>query len=539
MRGRHLLIFLFLSTAVIPEPCMSEDEQGLFDRALINGKLASEGFRRCHNYVEGWLKLADIETGLIPRNTKDRYWNIQDAAADNYPFMVLTTSFTDRTMFEGRMKEMLRTEIKLTSRIGALPDTYDFGKKGFSRNKPELSIILFGSSEYIKDGLLPLTEWLGPSLWHERMLAILEDMWKHAPIDTPYGRSVSTNVELNGEMLQVLSRIYWMTGEKKYLEWAIRLGDYYLLNKHHPTRDNRYLRLRDHGCEIVAGLCELYATVHFTMPEKKKAYTKPIHEMLDRILKVGRNEHGLFYNGIDPVAGSQSLPGIADTWGYTFNGFYTVYLIDGTKAYRDATLKALSTINNNYRNYDWETTSEWAPSSADGYADAIESALNLYNREPVSSAAQWINSEIQVMWKKQKPDGVVEGWHCDGNFARTTIMYCLWKTQGVSAHPWREDLVIGAVKEGNTLYLSMTAEKDWEGKLHFDTPRHKTIMKLPIDWPRINQFPEWFTVDPEKRYVLHESSNGKQHTYSGKQLHEGISQSLKAGTARKIRIELK
>ncbi len=25
----------------------------------------------------------------------------------------------------------------------------------------------------------------------------------------------------------------------------------------------------DHGCEIVSGLCELYATVHFAMPGKK------------------------------------------------------------------------------------------------------------------------------------------------------------------------------------------------------------------------------------------------------------------------------
>ena len=54
-------------------------------------------------------------------------------------------------------------------------------------------------------------------------------------------------------------------------------------------------------------------------------------------------------------------------------------------------------------------------------------------------------SEIQVMWSMQdsshRPNtsqwrsyGVIEGWHGDGNFARTTIMYCLWKTQGVTAY---------------------------------------------------------------------------------------------------------
>lgn len=531
MKRRLLIVYFFLAASAVPQICLSANEQGHFDQALINGKLGNEGYRRCQNYVEGWLKLADPETGLIPRNRKDRYWNAKDAAADNYPFMVLTTYFTDRTMFEGRMKEMLATEIKLTSRIGALPDTYEFAKKSFPEDNPDLDSILFGSSEYIKDGLLPLTEWLGQSPWCDRMIAILDDMWNQAPFDTPYGKIVSDNVEENGEMLQTLSRIYWMTGDKKYLEWAIRLGDYYLLDKHHPTRDTRKLRLRDHGCEIVSGLCELYASVNFALPEKKKAYEKPIHEMLDRILEVGRNEHGLFFNTIDPVEGTPVGKGIADTWGYTYNGIYAVYLIDGTQQYRDATLKVLSNLNANYRNYKWEGD------SSDGYADSIESALNLYNRERVASAAEWIDSEIKVMWKKQKADGVIEGWHGDGNFARTTVMYCLWKTQGVSVHPWREDLVVGAVEDDGSLYLSIAADKDWEGKVCFDTPRHKTIMKLPIDWPRINQFPEWFTVAPEKRYVLHASSNEKQQAYSGEQLHEGINLSLRAGVSAKIRIE--
>jgi hypothetical protein len=114
-----------------------------------------------------------------------------------------------------------------------------------------MDTIIFGSSEYVKDGLLPLTEWLGQSPWSERMVAIVDDIWKNAPIETEHGKIVSESHEVNGEMLQALSRIYWMTGEKKYLDWAIRLGDYYLLGKNHPTRDGTKLRLRDHGCEVV------------------------------------------------------------------------------------------------------------------------------------------------------------------------------------------------------------------------------------------------------------------------------------------------
>ncbi len=91
--------------------------------------------------------------------------------------------------------------------------------------------------------------------------------------------------------------------ERAYLDYAVRLGDYYLLGDHHPTRDLRHLRLRDHGCEIVSGLCELYAAAWYAAPDKASAYRAPLHAMLDRILDVARNEHGLFYNVIDPVAG--------------------------------------------------------------------------------------------------------------------------------------------------------------------------------------------------------------------------------------------
>ncbi len=528
MPGRNFLFHTLIIFSFSTFTCASDLDGSLFQTAAENGAAANESFRRCDSFVHGWLKLADPETGLIPRNTKDQFWNAQDSAADNYPFMVLTALFTDRGLFEGRMKDMLETEIRITSRINSLPDTYDFSKKGFQTEEPDLESIIFGSSEYIKDGLLPLTEWLGPSPWSERMISILDEMWKQAPLETPYGNIVSDNVEVNGEMLQVLSRVYWKTGDSKYLEWAMRLGDYYLLDGHHPTRDSESLRLRDHGCEIVSGLCELYATVNFADPAKKREYMEPIHLMLDRILEVGRNEHGLFYDIINPVAGIPVRPSIADTWGYTLNGFYTVYLLDKTETYRTATLKALAALNDNYRNYDWEH------GSSDGYADSIESALNLYNREPVESAASWIDSEMKVMWSKQQEDGVIEGWHGDGNFARTSIMYALWKTQGTSIQPWRQGLVFGASARGRELYLSIRADKKWNGKLLFDVPRHKTIMNLPIDWPRINQFPEWFTVDAGSRYVLDLASGETLGPFTGQQLRDGIELDLKAGEEKRF-----
>jgi hypothetical protein len=498
-----------------PAPLADARREAAFRQAERNARRASEQFFRCRRFVDGWLGQADPTTGLIPRNlTRSRdVWNAQDSAADNYPFMVLTCALVDRELFEGRMRQMLRTETRLTSRIDRLPDTWSFTKQDFQDDEPDLGRIIFGGSEYVKDGLLPLTEWLGPSPWCERMLGIVDDVWKHAPVETPLGNIPSTNVEVNGEMLQALSRIYWMTGDRKYLDYALRLGDYYLLGENHPTRDFTSLRLRDHGCEIVSGLSELYVAVSFADPTKREAYREPIHAMFDRILEVGRNEHGMLANRINPVTGEADAR-FCDTWGYNYNGVYAVSMIDDTEAYRQAVRHVLSNLTEHLTDYHW--------GSADEYADSIEGAINLYNRERVESATEWIDSEIRDMWSVQRPDGVVEGWHGDGNSARTAIMYALWKTQGLTVRPWRSDVRFGAVHHEGALCVSLVADEPWSGKLLFDKPRHKVQMHLPIDYPRINQFPEWFTVEADRQYSVADLGAGSESRFSGEQLRDGI-----------------
>lgn len=514
------------------ERTFTAEQDQILATASKNGPLVNEGFNRCVRFVDAWLEIADSATGLIPRNINDAkskdIWNAKDCAADNYPFMVLTSALLRQDIYKGTMREMLETETRLTSRIGSMPDTYSFSKKGFAVSDTIMSEIIFGSAEYIKDGLIPLTEWLGPSPWSERMISILDDIWKYAPVETPFGKICSDNPEVNGDMLQSLSRIYWTTGDKKYLEWAERLGDYYLLGDNHPTKNFKVLRLRDHGCEVVSGLCELYATVSFADPSKKEAYRAPLYEMLDRILEVGRNEDGLFYNSIDPVKGVPENAGIADNFGYTLNGFYTVYLLDKIEKYREPVLTALGTLNRKYRNYAWEGTSQ------DGYADAIEGALNLYVREPVPSAEEWINSEIKVLWGKQQESGIIEGWHGDGNFARTTIMYCLWKTGGVYLSPWRDDLQLGGVIKDQRLYLTIRSESAWKGNVIFDTKRHSEYMHLPLDWPRINQFPEYFTAEKGKNYTIINGSVKNELNISGDELREGYAVKLKGGKPVKL-----
>ncbi len=515
-----ILLFFYSCSGDKSTIQLSKSDESKIEIAKANGISANEGFVRCENYVNAWLEFSDPESGLIPRNLKDGkdFWNAQDAAADNYPFMVLTSFFTNQKMFDGRMKEMLASEMKLTSRVNSLPDTYSFSKKDFLNEEIDMGKIIFGTSEYIKDGLLPLTEWLGKSPWSDRMLEMLYDMHKEIDVANEVNEKKLGNVskeEVNGELLQTLSRVYWMTGDEMFLDWAIKIGDYYLLGNHHPTRDLEYLRLRDHGCELISGLCELYISTHFARPEQKLKYQKSLYEMLDRILEVGRNEDGMFYNAINPITGKVEHKKIADTWGYTLNGYYGIYLIDNKIEYKEAVLKVFANLHK-YKNYDWER------GSSDGYADAIESALNLYNRIPDPKIADWIDSEIKVMWAIQKQSGIIEGWHGDGNFARTTIMYNLWKSKGLYVKPWRNDLQLGAEQIGDSLLIYLKADKPWKGKLYFDKQRHKENMNLPMDWPRINQFSEWFTTSSEMEYSLIDFDQRSLEIYAGHDLISGI-----------------
>ena len=503
---------------------LQNDGLDAWQRAAIHGRQANEALRRCRKYVDGWLAHADPKTGLIPRNlgSGKHFWNGRDSGADNYAFMVLTCALTDRGMFDGRMLDMLRTETRLTSRIGALPADYDFKKQGFRHEKPDIDRLIFDGSEYVKDGLMPITEWLGRSPWCDRMIAIVDSIVENALFDTPFGRLPSNNVEVNGEMMQVLGRLRFMTGDKKYLDTACRIADYYLLGDHHPTRDFSNLSLDDHACELISGLTEVYAACHALRPDKAKQYRGPVHAMLDRVLEVGADEYGLLYERVDPRSGKVLRDHRTDNWGYNYNAFHTVYLLDRADRYRAATVKAMRNLKAHYMKYPWEG---WG---SDGIADSVEGAINLYNREPdVAGVAEWIDTNMARMLLIQKPDGVIEGWHGDGNYARTAILWVLWKQQGATVQPWRTDVRLGAVRDGDTLYLALQADQPWQGKLIFDQPRHRNVMKMPLDYPRINQFPEWFTAEATGRYAI--DMNGEKQTRQGREMIKGLPLTLRVG----------
>ena len=168
-----LSVFLLIVSCSAPPRF---DEESVI-QAIENGMQANEGYVRSLNFTKAWLTKTDSATGLIPTNLTraSDIWEPHNSAADNYAFMVLTGYLLDRDLYNGQLLDMLKTEQKITSRVKTLPDIYSFSKHGFRDEEMNMGQIIFGTSEYIKDGLIPLTEYIGPSPWQDRMMEMLND----------------------------------------------------------------------------------------------------------------------------------------------------------------------------------------------------------------------------------------------------------------------------------------------------------------------------------------------------------------------------
>ncbi len=118
----------------------------------------------------------------------------------------------------------------------------------------------------------------------------------------------------------------------------------------------------------------------------------------------------------------------------------------------------------------------------------------------------------------------MEGWFLDGNFVRTALMYAQYKTQGLTLVPWSERVRVGAAldRDSGTLYVYLAAQEGWQGKLRFDTPRHRTIWGMPMEYPRVNGAPEWYIVEPESVYLVTNLGTGEVSSFQGQELAEGL-----------------
>jgi hypothetical protein len=489
--------------------------------------------------MRAWLAKADAETRLLPdrlsgpgdtrrAGDRTREYTPHNSGADLYPYLILTAHLTEPDLVEGVMLEMLRNEVRhTTSTAGGVPGSFDFDTRRTGEPR------LFGAGEYAKDGLITVTEYLGRTPWFTRMVDMVADAMERAPIDSRFGKLPASDTELNGDYLQVLPRLAVMTGDDRFLEWGRRIGDAYIeevLPGTHGVPASQWnfathtgdglLRLRDHGNELVVGLVLQYAIEHARQTPRATTWRPAIARMLDRILE-SANADGMLYNAVDAATLAPKTQGLSDNWGYVYGAMYTFYLCTGETKYRDAVRHVLGALPK-YRRHTWEprNTPELPLGSFDGYADAIESALYLVNREPIPEALDWIESEMQELLAMQRPDGHFEYWYGEGNFNRTALLYALMHSSGVRPVHWTPGVGLGAVAGPDGLRLHVKSAGPV--LVAFDRARHRRVMNLPRNLVRLNEFPEWFVVDENTLYELTPRHGGEPLVRLGAELATGV-----------------
>jgi hypothetical protein len=503
-----------------------------FERARANGVRFEQDVAACRRVLHAWLAHAEPKTLLLPDNPGAEHskwiYTPHNSGADLYPYLILTAELTDPDVYRGRMLDMLRNEIRYTTVQESIPAnlTLESGALG----PPSL----FGAGEYAKDGLISVTEYLGRTPYFYRMVDMVADAMHRAPVDSRFGKLPADDAELNGDYLQALVRLATMTGDRRFLEWGRRIADAYIEEvlpgtdgvpaykwdfKSH-TGDTR-LKLRDHGNEMVVGLSLQFALENYLGTPRAARYRPVIARMLDRIIQ-SANPDGLLYNEVDGKTLAPLNKGLSDNWGYVYGSVYTFYMCTGETRYRDAVRRVLGNLPK-YRNWSWEPSKrERIPDrgSFDGYADSIESAIYLYNREPVPEALDWIDSEIRTMLAMQRPDGHIEDWYGEGNFNRTALLHAYMKSEGVRPAAWKPGMRVGGVRQGNRLYLSFEAPEP--AALRFDFARHRRVLNFDRNYVRLNEFPEWFTVDENTLYRVISGADANEQIRLGSELIAGI-----------------
>lgn len=529
MQTRNIISVLVSAVLVSTGHAAGPAGDAAFAQARENGRRYEQMAAACQRVLKAWLARADPRTLLLPdrlpggfRGLKEsdtsRLYTPHNSGADLYPYLILTAHLTDPDLYHGRMMEMLRNEVRFTTVQESIPANLDLntGQLG----PPSL----FGAGEYAKDGLLAVTERLGRTPWFYRMVDMVADAMNRAPVRSRFGNLPASDAELNGDFLQALVRLATMTGDRRFFEWLRRIGDAYVeevLPASHGVPSSKWdfdrhtgdgrLRLRDHGNEAVVGLTLLYALEQYDRTPRAERYRPVIARMLGRILE-SANPDGMLYNVVDAATLKPVDSRLSDNWGYVYGAVYTFYQCTGETRYRDAVRRVLKNLPK-YRNYGWEG------GSFDGYADSIEGALYLVAREPVPEALAWIESEIQVMAAMQKPSGLIEHWYGEGNFNRTLLLYMDYKSQGCRPERWTSGLRLGAVRQGDRLYLNL--EAPGETRVHFDFARHRRVLNFDKNYVRLNEFPEWYTVDENTLYKVRPAS-GAERIFLGSDLIAGV-----------------
>lgn len=504
------------------------DYAALAVTAAANATLAQPLLLHSREWLTAELTHVDATSHLL-MDTLDlsATWSTRDTGADIYPFFAWEAYLLDSAVFEGPVRAVLDAERARTvvPATGRLP--YDFDTRTQMRVLRDVNDPHFGAAEYAKDGLTPIVELVGRGPYADRMQEIELDSFQYGRWNAPAGTLPVNNLEVSGDHLQTLPRLYAMTGDARYLQYAERIAEQYLVNDSYRPID-----LRDHGCEIIGGFALLYAVERQSGSALAPRYETLLRNMLDYIVDYGLTPEGMMPNAAHtatrgPVAAPRGT--LSDNWGQNYVAFLIYAQLANQPRYFEYVDRALRSLADPaFDDYPWQET------NVDGLADSMEGAMYLLANRDVPEGERWIDSQSRYLAARY--------WGPDkygANANRSATLYVRAKTRGTWVRPWRADVSWGAAPTADGLVVSVRAGSAWTGRVTFDAPRFRQTMGFASDYPRMNYLPAYFVAEPTARYrVTNLTARTPPEERTGAALIAGYEVTIPAGGRVDLAVEL-
>lgn len=479
-------------------------------RARDNATLAHTSLTHALAAHAAWLTRRNPTTHLFPQSPTNREWNYHNTAADFFCFEYALAHYANLPSLP-LLQQTLTAEAAL---CGPNNLCRPFDSKTLKPHPADHYWQMFGTSEYMKDGLIGLYERTADPAVLTRLTNLANTVIASSQHQSTAGPIPSDNTEINGNILQVFPRLSYITNNPTYAEHAAHIADAIILqmfprtnglpatafNYTTNTPTHPQIQLRDHGNEAAVGLAEIYAfaAAHPNDPlwqSRERTWREPLLHMYETLLTRGIAPSGLLVNQLDSTTLTPIDPNPCDNWGYLLSGalLFTQAAQRTTNPSPALTtrLEALTTQIDTIALAVTHTDNlAWEGTHPDGFADTIESAIYLANHRPHlrDQLLNWADDQLHYMLAQQSPTGFTTNDYLDGNFIRTLILHAEARTGGFRLAPFSTDVQIGLADTA----LSLTAgPAGYSGQLLIPQPRHTTVLHLPWNWPRVNSWPEW------------------------------------------------
>jgi hypothetical protein len=527
----------------------------LLEAANINSTFAREAHLRALAVHHAWLERRHPQTRLYSQGDDHRpEWNYRNTAADFFAFHLHAALRLKPSAMES-IRETLGAEAALDTPEGLCQPVIAATAEPVAVDHDEL---LFGSSEYVKDGLLSVYERHGGALIGGRMFEIVDAIIAQSRTPSRFGNIPGHGAEINGNLLQVCGRLSYASGRSDLAEFAARIADAVIEQslaanggippQYFDYASNRVtdssLKLKDHGNEVILGLSEAYAMAVDRGAEDPRwsqragRWCEPIARMYEIVLTHGVNNRGLLAVAMEPSPPRIVDERLSDNWGYVLTG--ALLFVESSRRHQKLPDERINAIEARVEAiarsaFARDPARSW-DGTMDSDADVVESALYVAHYHPPlrEEALRFADRQIGLMYRHQTSDGTADRRYLDGNFIRTSLMYADALAGGWRADPWREDVRVGFAQDdrGNAIVI-VRCSQPYSGTLRADSTRHRTIMNLPWDWPRLNSWPQWFV--PDEKIQVAEAA-GFASTPTAQALREGVPLDLPASGEAVLRL---